>query len=86
MQNLLSQIKNFTICKSYLDLGANPVVTGHQNSKIAIKFGEEHSLVLKLENDKGRSCAKCKSEYSARNSNTPTWATWVAIGKLKVKH
>ena len=36
MQHLLSNIKNCTICESYLDLGANPVVSAHQNSKIVI--------------------------------------------------
>ena len=36
MQNLLSQIKKCTICEPHLDLGANPVVTGHINSKIVI--------------------------------------------------
>lgn len=36
MQNLLSQIKHCTICEHHLDLGANPVVAAHQNSKIVI--------------------------------------------------
>ena len=36
MKNLLSEIKQCTICEPYLDLGANPVVTGHINSKIVI--------------------------------------------------
>lgn len=36
MQNLLSQIKNCTICEAHLDLGANPVVSAHKNSKIVI--------------------------------------------------
>ena len=36
MNNLLSQIKQCTICEPHLYLGANPVVTGHKNSKIVI--------------------------------------------------
>lgn len=36
MNNLLSQIKNCTLCEPYLDLGANPVVSAHVNSKIVI--------------------------------------------------
>lgn len=36
MQNLLFQIKNCTVCEPHLDLGANPVVAAHQNSKIVI--------------------------------------------------
>lgn len=36
MQNLLSHIKNCTICVPHLDLGANPVVSAHKNSKIVI--------------------------------------------------
>jgi uracil-DNA glycosylase family 4 len=36
MKNLLSQIKQCTICEPHLDLGANPVVTAHKNSKIVI--------------------------------------------------
>ena len=36
MQCLLSEIKKCTICESHLDLGANPVVTGHKKSKIVI--------------------------------------------------
>ena len=36
MQNLLSEIKKCSICEPHLDLGANPVVTGHKNSKIVI--------------------------------------------------
>lgn len=36
MQNLLSEIKKCTLCEPYLDLGANPVVTGHINAKIVI--------------------------------------------------
>jgi uracil-DNA glycosylase family 4 len=36
MKNLLSEIKQCTICEPYLDLGANPVVTGNNNSKIVI--------------------------------------------------
>ena len=36
MQNLLSQIKQCTVCEPYLDLGANPIVSGSPNSKIVI--------------------------------------------------
>jgi uracil-DNA glycosylase family 4 len=36
MQNLLSEIKQCTICVPHLDLGANPVVTASINSKIVI--------------------------------------------------
>jgi uracil-DNA glycosylase family 4 len=36
MQNLLSQIKQCTLCESHLDLGANPVVSAHKNAKIVI--------------------------------------------------
>lgn len=36
MKSLLSQIKNCTICEPHLDLGANPVVVAHKNSKIVI--------------------------------------------------
>jgi len=36
IQNLLSEIKKCKICEPHLNLGANPVVTGHQNSKIVI--------------------------------------------------
>ncbi len=36
MQQLLSDIKNCTICKEYLPLGPRPVVTAHKNSKIVI--------------------------------------------------
>lgn len=36
MQNLLSEIQKCTLCEPYLQLGANPVVKGHKNSKIAI--------------------------------------------------
>lgn len=36
MQNLLSEIKQCTICSAHLDLGANPVVTVHKDSKIVI--------------------------------------------------
>ncbi|QXP64438.1 uracil-DNA glycosylase family protein [Polaribacter sp. HaHaR_3_91] len=36
MQSLLSEIKQCTICEPNLDLGANPVVSAHKNSKIVI--------------------------------------------------
>lgn len=36
MQHLLAEIKKCAICEPFLDLGANPVVTAHQNSKIVI--------------------------------------------------
>ncbi len=36
MQNLLSEIKQCTICEPHLDLGANPVVSGSPNAKIVI--------------------------------------------------
>ena len=36
MKSLLSEIKKCTICNHHLDLGANPVVSAHQNSKIVI--------------------------------------------------
>tara|TARA_R110001583_G_scaffold24224_4_gene88575 strand:+ start:1364 stop:1951 length:588 start_codon:yes stop_codon:yes gene_type:complete len=36
MKNLLSKIKKCTICEPYLDFGANPVVTAHEDSKIII--------------------------------------------------
>ena len=36
MQNLLSEIKQCTVCVPHLDLGANPVVSGSPNSKIVI--------------------------------------------------
>ena len=36
MKTLLSQIKNCTLCEPHLDLGANPVVSAHKNSKIVI--------------------------------------------------
>jgi uracil-DNA glycosylase family 4 len=36
MQNLLSEIKQCTVCEPHLDLGANPVVSGSPNAKIAI--------------------------------------------------
>ena len=36
MQNLLSEIKQCTICSAHLDLGPNPVVAGHKDSKIVI--------------------------------------------------
>jgi uracil-DNA glycosylase len=36
MQSLLEDIRACEICKSYLPLGPRPVVTAHQNSKIAI--------------------------------------------------
>ncbi len=36
MQNLLSQIKQCTVCEPHLDLGANPIVSGSPNSKIVI--------------------------------------------------
>lgn len=36
MKNLLSEIKQCTVCVPHLDLGANPVVYGGPNSKIVI--------------------------------------------------
>ena len=36
LERLLVNIKNCTICEPHLDLGTNPVVTGHKNSKIVI--------------------------------------------------
>ena len=36
MKKLLSEIKECTICKDYLDLGPRPVVTGHPDSKVVI--------------------------------------------------
>lgn len=36
MQQLLTDIKNCTICAEHLTLGPRPVVSGHPNSKIAI--------------------------------------------------
>lgn len=36
MQNLLSEIKQCTVCVPHLDFGANPVVSGSPNSKIVI--------------------------------------------------
>lgn len=36
MQNLLSEIQKCKLCEPHLQLGANPVVKGHKNSKIAI--------------------------------------------------
>lgn len=36
MKQLLSEIKQCTICAKHLDLGPRPVVTGHPNSKIVI--------------------------------------------------
>lgn len=36
MKKLLSEIKKCTLCEPYLDLGANPVVFAHKNSKIVI--------------------------------------------------
>jgi uracil-DNA glycosylase len=36
MQNLLSEIKQCTVCEPHLELGANPVVSGSPYSKIAI--------------------------------------------------
>ncbi len=36
MENLLSEIQKCTFCEPHLQLGANPVVRGHKNSKIAI--------------------------------------------------
>lgn len=36
MKKLLSQIKQCTVCEPYLDLGANPIVSGSPNSKIVI--------------------------------------------------
>ena len=36
MKNLLSEIKQCTICKEHLPLGPRPVVSAHKNSKIVI--------------------------------------------------
>lgn len=36
MKKLLSQIKQCTVCEPYLDLDANPIVSGSPNSKIVI--------------------------------------------------
>ncbi|MFD0799580.1 uracil-DNA glycosylase family protein [Maribacter chungangensis] len=36
MQNLLSQIKNCTVCKAHLPLGPRPIITGTKNSKIVL--------------------------------------------------
>lgn len=36
MKQLLSEIRQCTICVPHLDLGANPVVSAHKNSKIVI--------------------------------------------------
>lgn len=36
MQALLSEIKKCTLCEPHLQLGANPVVRAHKNSKIVI--------------------------------------------------
>ncbi|MGB0880742.1 MAG: uracil-DNA glycosylase family protein [Polaribacter sp.] len=36
MKQLISEIKQCAICEPHLDLGANPVVTAHQSSKIVI--------------------------------------------------
>jgi len=36
MKKLLSEIKECTICKDYLDLGPRPVVKGHPDSKVVI--------------------------------------------------
>jgi uracil-DNA glycosylase family 4 len=36
MHNLLSEIKQCTLCEPQLDLGANPVVSAHKNAKVVI--------------------------------------------------
>ncbi|NQY05155.1 MAG: hypothetical protein HRT68_02860 [Flavobacteriaceae bacterium] len=36
MKKLLEEIKNCRVCEDFLDLGPNPVVSGHKNSKIVI--------------------------------------------------
>jgi len=36
MQNLLSEIKKCTICADKLELGANPILTAHHQSKVVI--------------------------------------------------
>lgn len=36
MQKLLKEIKKCSLCEPHLDLGANPVVSAHQKSKIVI--------------------------------------------------
>lgn len=36
MKNLISEIKQCTVCVPHLELGANPVVSGNPNSKIVI--------------------------------------------------
>jgi len=47
LNNLLSEIKNCQICASYLNHGVNPIVSAHQESKIAIIGQAPGSVVHK---------------------------------------